>query len=314
MSNPLKMGRTEWVMLFMLATMWGGSFFFAKIALQQIAPMTLVFLRVSLGAVALLVILKLMRKRIPGDARIWMAFFVMGLLNNLIPFALLFWGQTHIASGLAAIFNATAPIFTIVVAHFLTRDEKMTLPKAIGIAAGFAGVLILIGVDIQRGVDRWAILAMLGCLLAGLSYGFAAVYGKRFKAFRVDPIAVAFGQVFATSIMVLPVVAFFQPGLDVGGLTGEVILAVLALAIVSTAMAYVIFFRILERGGATNISLVAFLIPVSAIMLGTIFLGEQLHANHFLGMLAIFIGLIALDGSAWSWSTRFTRGVAQGEY
>lgn len=299
MTQSLKMGPVEWILLFFLSALWGGSFFFAKIALAEIPPMTLVFLRVALAAGILAMIMKATGKLLPSSRDLWAAFFAMGFLNNLVPFSLLFWGQTQIGAGLASIFNALAPVFTVVVAHMWTQDEKMNAGKLVGVGLGLIGVAVLIGVDIRNGMGVWAILAMLGCMGAALSYGFASVYGRRFQPLGVEPIAVAFGQLAATTIMMIPVITVIDMPWTLSFPSAGPIGAVLALACLSTALAYVIFFRILAKGGATNISLVAFLIPVSAILLSTAFLGERLALNHIAGMGIIFLGLTALDGKTW---------------
>jgi drug/metabolite transporter (DMT)-like permease len=294
------MGKTEWVLLFVLAMIWGGSYFFAKVALNEISPMNLVFLRVILASLALYILIKLLHKKIPKDISIWKSFFVMGLINNIIPFALLFWGQTHINSSLAAIFNCTVPIFTIIIAHIFTSDERISKNKILGIALGFVGVIIMIGADIQEQTNKWAILAMFACVFAAVSYAIATVYGRRFQQFKVEPLVVAFGQVTASSIILLPIIITSSQLLHVTTLSAATLLSVLALGFICTAIAYVIYFRILAKGGATNISLVVLLIPVSAIVLGVIILGEQIKLSYLMGMLIIFAGLIAIDGRLWN--------------
>lgn len=300
MKNQLSMGALEWALLLVLSILWGGSFFFAKVALSEIPPLTLVFLRVAIAAAALLVFLRVSGRQIPRSAGLWGTFAIMGLLNNLIPFSLLFWGQTEIGAGLASIFNALAPIFTVLVAHMFLSDEKASAAKLIGAGVGLVGVMLMIGLDISQGTGFWAILAMIGCLLAAVSYGFASVYGRRFAEQGVDPFIGAFGQISCTSVLMIPVVVLIEAPWSVTVTSMSTVWAVLALALVSTALGYVIFFRILARGGATNISLVAFLIPLSAILLGALFLGERLASNHVLGMTAIFIGLLIIDGRLWS--------------
>ncbi|MGL4405251.1 MAG: DMT family transporter [Notoacmeibacter sp.] len=285
----------DWGLLFLLSVLWGGSFFFATIAVREIQPFTLVLLRTGIAALALLVILGFRREKMPFVRGAIAAFFIMGFLNNLIPFTLLFWAQTKIPSGLASIFNATTPIFSIIVGHFALSDEKMAAHKAIGIAFGFLGVVVLLGVDFFNGANI-AIIGMLACLGAATSYGFASVFGRRFKTMGFLPTQVALGQLSATTIMMLPLVAAFdQPwALPLPGFTS--MSAVFALALLSTALAYVIFFRVLASAGATNVSLVTLLIPVSAILLGSLILGEELALRHYAGMALIATGLLAIDG------------------
>nr|WP_245299221.1 DMT family transporter [Sinorhizobium sp. GL28] len=289
------MGAREWGMLIMLSLLWGGSFFFIGIAVKALPPFTIVALRVSLAAVALLVFLRLAGLSMPRDPRVWLAFFGMGLLNNLIPFSLIVWGQTHIASGLASILNATTPLFGVIVAHLLTDDEKLTVNRFAGVVVGFLGVAMMIGPAALGGLGS-NLVAQLAVLGAALSYSLAGVFARRFKRMGVAPIVTATGQVSAASIMLVPLSLLVDhpwtltmPGLDVWA-------AIVGIALVSTALAYVLFFRILETAGVTNLMLVTFLIPVSAILLGAMFLGETLEPKHFLGMTLIAAGLAAIDG------------------
>ncbi|MGN7731465.1 MULTISPECIES: DMT family transporter [unclassified Ensifer] len=289
------MGAQEWGMLIMLSLLWGGSFFFIGIAVKALPPFTIVALRVSLAAVALLVFLRLAGLSMPRDPRVWLAFFGMGLLNNLIPFSLIVWGQTHIASGLASILNATTPLFGVIVAHLLTDDEKLTVNRFAGVVVGFLGVAMMIGPAALGGLGS-NLVAQLAVLGAALSYSLAGVFARRFKRMGVAPIVTATGQVSAASIMLVPLSLLVDhpwtltmPGLDVWA-------AIVGIALVSTALAYVLFFRILETAGVTNLMLVTFLIPVSAILLGAMFLGETLEPKHFLGMTLIAAGLAAIDG------------------
>jgi drug/metabolite transporter (DMT)-like permease len=202
-----KMGATEWVLLLILSVLWGGSFFFVGVAVKALPPFTIVALRVGLAAIALNFVVRATGLRMPTDQRVWGAFFGMGLLNNMIPFCLIVWGQTHIASGLASIFNATTPIFTVIVAHAFTKDEKLTGGRLFGIVAGFTGAAVIIGLDRldNLGTNTLAQLAVLG---AALSYAFAGVYGRRFKSYGVSPMITATGQVTASTIFLVPLVAF----------------------------------------------------------------------------------------------------------
>lgn len=289
------MGAMEWALLLLLSLLWGGSFFFSKVALAELPPLLVVLGRVGLAAVALGLYLRVRRRALPRSWPVWAAFFGMGLLNNLIPFSLIFWAQTTIASGLAAILNATTPVFAILVAHALTSDEKLTAGKLAGVALGLAGVAVLVGLDALSGLDR-AVAAMLACLGAALSYGFATVFGRRFRRLGIDPPVVAFGQVAATTLLMLPVALLAEAPWRLP-LPGAVTWTALAgLALLSTALAYVIYFRILATAGATNLSLVTLLIPASAILLGSLFLGERLAANHLAGLALIAAGLVAIDG------------------
>jgi len=297
------MGAVEWGMLLVLSVLWGGSFFFAKIAVTELSPFTLVFYRVVLAAIVLLMYLKLSGRSLPVGVGVWLAFFGMGLLNNVVPFSLLFWGQTHIASGLASILNATTPIFTVVVAHFLLEDEKLRRGRLIGVILGLCGVALMLGVEEfsqSSLLSSTRGLAMLACLGAALSYGFASVFGRRFGRMDIGPVRVAFGQLTASSIIMIPVVVVSGGGFPVFGLSPSTLASVLVLALACTAAAYILFFRILAAGGATNISMVTLLVPVSAILLGTAFLDESLGWNAYAGMALIGLGLVAIDGRLFS--------------
>ncbi|WP_057465642.1 DMT family transporter [Pseudovibrio sp. POLY-S9] len=285
----------DWTLLFLLSILWGGSFFFVAIAVKELPPLTVVALRTGIAALALIVILRPRNEAWPFAKGAIAAFFIMGLLNNLLPFSLLFWAQTMIPSGLASILNATTPIFSIIVAHFLLADERMAPSKVTGILFGFLGVVVLLGGDVLNGASV-AALGLLACMGAALAYGFAGVYGRRFKAMNLTATQVAFGQLAATTIMMLPIISVIDRPWTLPMPSLAVIGSILALAIVSTALAYVIFFRILASAGAVNVALVTLLVPVSAILLGKLFLGEELAMRHYIGMGLISIGLLAIDG------------------
>lgn len=282
----------EWSLLILLSTLWGGSFFFAKVALAELGPFTVVFFRVGLAALALNVVASAVGQSLWRAGTPWRQLVVMGALNNALPFSLIFWGQTTITSGLASILNATTPLFTVLVAHALTRDERMTVRKLFGVLAGLAGVAILIGPDL--GGSIWGQIA---CLAAALSYAFAGVYGRRFQAMGVAPMQAAAGQVTASAMLILPIMLFVDQPWELASPPSGIVWAALAgLALLSTALAYVLHFRILAAAGATNLLLVTFLIPVTAILLGAAFLGEHLELRQLAGMALIGLGLAAIDG------------------
>jgi drug/metabolite transporter (DMT)-like permease len=297
-NQPGMTGR-DWVLLVLLSILWGGSFFFAKVIVQEMPPFTLVFVRFACAAGALWVYLAVSGTRLPRSVSIWVAFAVMGALNNLIPVALIAWAQITIASGLASVLIATTPVFSILVAHCITADERISANKLVGIALGIAGVAALVGLNTLEG-SPGSILAMLGCLAAALSYGCANVFGRRFKRLGITPTAGAFGQLAATAVMVLPFALVFDHPWLLPPPTAAVLASMLGLVVLSTALAYAIFFRLLASAGTINVSLVTLLIPVSAILLGTFFLGENLSAFQFAGMALIGLGLVAIDGRAWA--------------
>jgi drug/metabolite transporter (DMT)-like permease len=291
MPARLSLSATDWLLLVFLSILWGGSFFFAKIAVDELPPLTLALGRVGIAAALLAVLAG--RAGLVSLARAWPAFAVLGLLNNVIPFTLIFWGQTHIPSGLASIFNATTPIFTALIAHFATRDEKLDAAKLVGVTTGFVGVVAMLGPEVlgDIGVGLWAQLA---CLVAAVSYAVAGIWGRRLA--RLPAVTVAAGQLIAASVVLAPLAMLVDRPWRLAMPSPAALAALLALAVLSTALAYVIYFRILARAGATNLLLVTFLIPVSAILLGTAVLGERLAPHHFAGMAIIAVGLAAIDG------------------
>ncbi len=291
----MRISTRDWLLLIFLTILWGGSFFFTAVAVREIPPLTLVLCRVGIAAAALYIYLRLNNTVMSFNRTILTAFAGMGLLNNLIPFSLLFWAQTSITSGLASILNATTPIFSMLVAHFMLADEKMALNKLVGIIVGFAGVAVLVGGNAVQGIDTTT-LGILACLGAALSYGFASVFGRRFRSLGIAPGTAALGQLAATTVMILPVVVIFDSPWRLAMPELPAIAATIALALASTALAYLIYFRLLASSGAVNAALVTLLIPPSAILLGTVFLGEMLELRHFLGMGLIGFGLLSIDG------------------
>lgn len=293
-SSPV-MSVREWTMLLALATLWGGSFFFNAVGVRELPSFTLVWLRVSVAAAALILALRALGQPLPRSLRIWAAFFGMALLNNVVPFVLIVWGQHRIASGLASILNATTPLFTVLVAHFVTQDEKLTRLKMAGLVTGFAGVVFMIGPDILTGL-RAGGLAQLACLAAALSYALAGIFGRRFRRWGVAPLVTAAGQTSASTLILLPLMLLVDRPWTLSAPHASTWGAVAGIGLLSTALAYVLYFRILATAGATNLLLVTFLIPVSAILLGVLVLGENLLVRQIIGMAVIALGLACIDG------------------
>ncbi len=287
------MGLQEWALLITLSILWGGSFFFSKIALGELRPFTIVFARVSLAALILNMVLLATGQRLPAAPKRWAAFVVMGALNNVIPFSLIFWGQTQITSGMASILNATTPLCTILLAHFLTRDERLTWRKGVGVLFGLLGVVTLIGWKFVRGLqgNLWAELAVLG---AAIAYACAGIFGKRLSS--ISPLVVATGQLTCATIWMLPIVLLLDRSFMLSIPSRSILVALMALAVLSTALAYLIYFRLLALVGASNLLLVTFLIPVSALTLGALILSESISLRQLAGMALIGIGLLWIDG------------------
>jgi drug/metabolite transporter (DMT)-like permease len=297
MAAPIhpRMSPLDWSMLLALSILWGGSFFFVGVAVKALPPFTIVLLRVAIAAAALQLVLRATGKAMPWDRKTWLAFFGMGLLNNAIPFSLIVWGQTHIASGLASILNATTPLFTVLVAHVLTADERLSKGRIVGVLLGLAGVIALIGPQALTGLGK-DVMAQFAILGAAISYAFAGIFGRRFKRMGVPPLATAAGQVTASSALLFPVALIVDRPWTLSVPELPVWAAILGVALLATALAYILFFRILASAGAVNLMLVTFLIPVSAILLGSAFLGETLATMDFAGMALIGMGLAAIDG------------------
>lgn len=300
MSNSINHSMTmvEWGLLLALSVLWGGSFFFNGIAVKELPTFTVVVARVALAAIIMLIAMRATSMHMPRDGAVWAAFFGMGFLNNVLPFSSIVWGQAHVASGVASILNATTPLFTVVVAHFLTSDEKMRSNRLIGVLVGLAGVVIMIGGDAvtSLGVN---VVAQLACFAAAISYAFAGVFGRRFKSMGVSPMATAAGQVTASSVILMPIMLLVDKPWMLSLPSTAAISALVGLAALSTALAYILYFRILATVGATNLLLVTFLIPVTAILLGVLVLGETLQPKHWTGMGLIGLGLAAIDGRPW---------------
>ncbi|WP_246814295.1 DMT family transporter [Kiloniella majae] len=289
------MGASEWFMLIILSILWGGSFFFVGVAVSELQPFTIVTIRVGLAAIALWGIIFTLKMPLPKNLAAWKALLIMGLLNNVIPFTLIVWGQTYIPSGLASILNATTPLFGVIVATIFLPDEKATILKAVGVITGFFGVILMFGLP----DDNQNFLAQLAILGATLTYAFAGVFGRRFKTMAIPPIVTAAGQVTGATLLLIPITYIIEGVPSLPAISNGTWLSLIALSLLSTAVAYILYFKILERAGATNLLLVTLLVPVSAILLGALFLNEKLDVSHFVGMALIAIGLSAIDGRLW---------------
>jgi drug/metabolite transporter (DMT)-like permease len=286
----------EWGLLALLSLLWGGSFFFIGVAVKELPPLTLAALRVGLAALILWASAPLTGAAPPRNGKALAALALLGLGNNALPFALIAWGQTHLAAGLASILNAATPVFAVLVAHVFTAEEKLSRFKIIGTAAGMAGVAWVIGPDLlwgQAKVNAWAEGAVL---LAALSYAASAVFARRVRALGLGPIDVATGQATAGAIYLVPLALFVDAPWSLPVPSAAVVASVFAIAALCTALAYVIYFRILSGAGATNVLLVTLLAPATSVILGALFLHERLLARQFLGFALIAVGLAFIDG------------------
>lgn len=283
----------NWIMLIVLGAIWGGSFLFAKVAVAEIPPFVLVFFRVSSACAVLLIVLWHQKLLDRLDLSLALPFLIMGLLNNAIPFSLLFLGQTELGAGLASILNATTPIFTVIVAGLLAKQETLSANKIAGVLLGVAGVAIMLSSSLS-GLASDPLWAQLCCLAAAVSYAFAATYAKRFKDVR--PQVAATGQLLGSSLIMLPIAIYTGTNWSFPDTSMTAWMNVAALGIVATALAYLIYFQLLGEAGATNASLVTLIVPASALLFGWLILGENLSALQLAGFGVLLVGLVVLDG------------------
>ena len=284
-----------WVMLVVLSILWGSSFIFTEIALEEFRPLTIATLRVSGAASALWIYLLIIGAEIPRSLSIWGAFLIMGIVNNAIPFAAIMFAQTLISASLASILNSTAPLFTVVLAGILLSDERITTARIFAVILGFIGVVVMIGPPALLGIGA-DVLAQCAVLGASVSYAISAVFARRFKAMGLQPSVLAVGMLTMSSLCLAPVALFLDRPFTMDAPGFSAIAAAAGVALLSTALAYILYFRILAAAGATNLLLVTFLIPVSAILLGVNFLGESLNLSQIVGMFLIGLGLAVMDG------------------
>lgn len=287
-----KMGMAEWIYLLVLSVIWGSSFVLIEYALKSFSPFFTVFLRVFIGALTLTVILAAQGVLLPRDRKMWVLFLIMGILQNALPFSLITWGQQYITAGLSSIFNGTTPFFAVILAHFFTQNEKATPGKVIGVMFGIVGVVVIIGPDnlSQFSFENLGAFAVLG---AAVCYAVALVVGVQFKG--LNPGVIPAGMLWMASFIMLPPVLLGGAPVT-AELTVSAVGAVIALGVVCSAIAFIIFYRILEKGGATNTSLVTFLVPVSALLMAWLLLGETLSLMELSGIGLIFCGLVVVDG------------------
>jgi len=298
MSGRPSLSATDWLLIIILAMLWGGTFFFAKVALTEIPPLTLTFARVVIAAMLLTVVVRVTGLALPQGRSLWSGLFIMALFNNVVPFSLIFWGQSYITVGLASILIATTPLFGAVMAHYVTHDERLNLPRAIGLAIGFFGVVVMIGPDLLRDLGT-QVAAQLAVLSGAVFFAGSIIYGRRFR--HEPPTAIACGQLIAASVLLfLPSMIVERPW-SLAAPGTEPILAVFGLGLLPTGIGFMIFLRVLARAGATNLMVVNFLNPVSAILLGGLILDEHLTRQQMVGMAAIAIGLAAIDGRPARW-------------
>jgi drug/metabolite transporter (DMT)-like permease len=291
--TSLTISARVWGLMALLALLWGAVFLSVRIALDEIPPLTVVAHRVGWAALVLWGYVLLRGMPLPRGSRVWIGFAGMGILNNVIPFSLMAWGQLYISSGLTSIFNATTAIFGVLVASLLLTDEGLTRRKALGVAVGFAGVVIAIGADSLREFDITS-LAQLAVLAGTLFYAFAGVWARKMLAGLAPQVAAA-GMLTTSALIMVPMAWYFDGPIRLD-LQPRTLLALAYAAIGATALAYLLYYRVLTLAGSGNLMLVTLLIAPIAIVLGALVLGETLPVNAYKGFALLALGLVIIDG------------------
>lgn len=284
------MNLRQFLNLILLGTIWGASFLFIKIAVATVPPFTIVLARIGIAVICLYVVIRLRGRRLPALGPLWFSFLVMGLFNGVIPYSLINWGEQYIEAGLASIFNGLMPLFTILFAHFATRDERFSRRKGVGVVLGFLGLVVLVGPSVLEGLGSH-LMGQLAVTGAAASYAVAAIYGKRLVKDR--PLVLATGQMMGGTLLITPLSFAFDRPWSLSP-TLPAMLSLLCLGVLGTAYAYILYYRLLAEVGAIKLSLVTYIIPVSGIFLGWIVLGERLHWTAFAGLGLILASIAAV--------------------
>ena len=273
------MGLFDWIRLIILSLLWGGSYIWIEIALLTISPLMIVFFRVFMASIFLLSVCKILKLSFVINKRLFIIFLMMSLFNNVIPFNLIAWGQSQITASVSSILNATTPLFTVILAHYWPKGEKATLYRIIGVD---------VGDDLNNSID-----GQIAILLASVSYAISVLFGKQIDS-SIHPAISATMMLCISSIILMPIVIYM--GVDFIEVSKiESIIPLLGLSIFSTAIAYLIFYKLIKNIGS-NVMLVTLLMPISAIFMSIIFLGESIATQHIIGLILILIGLILVDG------------------
>ncbi len=275
------------ILLVALSTMWGSSFLFMEISVDTVHPLWIVTVRTIAGGLALLAVLALRGRRLPSDPRLWAHLALLGTFNNAVPWAGVAWAQQFIPSGLAALLMALVPISTLLIS-FGVGLERFTVSRFAGLATALAGVAVIVGDDID---DTGRLVAILVVVGVTVMYAISAVYAKSVIAGRERPLELATGQILMAAVMTAPVAWLFAPLPVRAEVTAGIVAALLTLGVVGTGLAYLTFYTLIERVGATNSSLVTYLIPVVAIVLGALVLGERLGLAALAGGALVVAGI-----------------------
>ncbi len=290
-----RLSSRDWSLIFVLSLLWGGAFLFNALGLRSFPPNTVVFLRMSIAAVPLLIVMRVTRQSLPGTAKAWRGLALLGLLNIVIPFILFTWAQTKLSAGLTSVLNATTPLWGVVAAHFLTTTEKATPLRLLGVFLGIAGVATMILPELRQGISG-NVIAEIACLLGTLAYAFASIVALRLNSGGMSPMTLATGQIVSSALIMFPIMCLTDQPWSIPMPSQAAVFAILGLAIISTSLAYILYFKLLESAGASNSLIVTFLIPITATLLGVMFLAERVTSSQVWGSGLIALGLVALDG------------------
>lgn len=289
-----KMSLVDVMTLLGTAFCFGTSYYFIEILIRHLPPLTIVNIRVILASLILWIVVFVLKLKRPDTFKQWRSLFIIAFMNNAVPFTLFVWAQKFIDSSMAAVLNATMPFFTVILAAVFLSDEKMNRFKLLGVPVGIVGTAILIGPNLQSGT--MSVLGQLAALLATFLYAVSSIYARRFKAWGLSPIMIATGQVTMAGLMLLPVTLIIEQPWTLPMPPMETVYALIGITLLGTVMSYILYFKLIDSAGATNASLVTFLNPVTAIILGTLLLGEIITPTQMLGIVVIMLGLVIIDG------------------
>ncbi|MCP4418926.1 MAG: DMT family transporter [Chloroflexi bacterium] len=282
------------LLLILLASLWGPSFLFIKVAVAEIPPLTLALGRVGIAAVFLTLLLWAQRKTLPRSRTVWRHLAVMGLVQNSVPFALFGWGEQYIDSAMASILNGTVPLFTIFLAHYFVADDRLTPAKLVGACIGFGGLLLLITPSLTDGMQVTT-LGLLAVALAAFLYGVAIVYSRN-NLRGLPPLVAPAGQMILATIYLLPLSLLIDRPFSLPSLSSSVVWAMVALGVLGTAVAFVVYYRLIETAPASYVSMTTYLIPVFGVILGMLVLNEQLTWHAYAGFALILLGVMIVNG------------------
>jgi drug/metabolite transporter (DMT)-like permease len=291
---PLRLGAMEWGLIALQSMLWGSSYFFIEVAQPELPVLTLAALRTIPAVATLLLVVLSMGYRLPATLAEWRLFIGFSVFNTVLPFLLIIWGQARATGGMAAILNATAPLFGIVLGHLLTHDEKLSWAKVAGVLVGIAGVGILVGWDVVAG-DTADLTARLALIAAPLCYVLANIYVRR-RLGHYPPFVIAVMQMVGAMLVAIPLALAVDRPWSLAAPSLAALGATVAMGVLGSGLAPLCHFTVLRRAGATNASLVTLIMPLTPILLGGVFLGEQLSARDAAGALVIAAALVIIDG------------------